>query len=183
MHFDGVLAGAEVAGNLLVELAGNDMFHHLALARREACEPLLELGHFGRPFVLFGSALQRSSHGTQEVGIVDRLGEEIHRAGLDSLHAHRDVAVPGEKHDRQQYAGVREPLLEVQTVEFRHRDIEHQTTQHVRLIRLEEGFGRVEGVRGEALGLEQARERLEHPRFVVQDENCLSWGHEVISNQ
>src|SRR5689334_6455245 len=35
MHFDRDLAGAEVGGDLLVEHAGNDAFHHLALTRRQ----------------------------------------------------------------------------------------------------------------------------------------------------
>jgi hypothetical protein len=56
------------------------------------------------------------------------LARKIQRAGLDRLHAHRNVAVSGEEHDRQQDAAARKTLLQFEAIQFRHRDIEHQTT-------------------------------------------------------
>ena len=39
MNLDGVLPRAEIAGDLLVELASNDMFEHFIFARSERREP------------------------------------------------------------------------------------------------------------------------------------------------
>ena len=44
MHFYRVFARAEIAGDLLVELAGDDAFEHLVFARRERGEARLGPG-------------------------------------------------------------------------------------------------------------------------------------------
>ena len=135
MHFDRVLADAQGVGNLLVQLAGDDMRHHLAFAWGEAGITLAEQSRFPDEFALFDGALQRDPHGPEEIDVLDGFGEKIQGAGLDRPHAHGDIAVPGEKHDRQQDTALREALLQFQAVEFRHRDIEHHATERIRLIR------------------------------------------------
>ena len=59
VHFDGLLAGTKVAGDLLVQLAGDDMFHHIALARREAGIALPEQGRLRIKVALFGRKLTK----------------------------------------------------------------------------------------------------------------------------
>ena len=151
------------------------MGHNLGFAGGKGGVSLPERGDLCHQFALFGGALQGGAHGAQEVGIFDRLGEEVHRAGLDGLHGHGDVPVPGEKHDWHQEAGAGEALWQFQAIELGHRDIEHQTTGCFRAIGFKECFRRGEGLHGEALGLKQPGERLEHSWLIIQEEDGREW--------
>ena len=105
---------------------------HVALARSEACEPLTKVRGVGHRVPRRSVLLDRGAHrGNQRPGL-DRLGQEIRRARLDGAHRHRDVAVPADEHDRQRFARGGEPLLQLEAVEARHRDVEHEAPFRLR---------------------------------------------------
>ena len=66
--------------------------------------------------------------GIQENVTVERLRQDIHRAGLDGAHRHWDVAVACEEYDRDLNIRVDQLLLHVESADAREIDIQHQAT-------------------------------------------------------
>ena len=58
--------------------------------------------------------------------IVERLGEELQRPCLHRSDRHRDVAAPGDEHNRQLEAEFRQVCLQLEPVEIRQVNIKHQ---------------------------------------------------------
>jgi hypothetical protein len=135
------------------------MRENLALARREACQALpervhLDLRHASAPVHLDGVA-----HGRQQLPVIDRLGQEIHRAGLHGPHARRDVAPSSDEDDGPRGARGRQRLLQLEPVEPGQGDIEHEAAGCRRVVLLEEGCRRGKRARFEARRDQQARQR------------------------
>ncbi len=110
---------------------------------------------------------------------VDRLRQEVHRAGLDRLHRHRDVAVTGEEDDRQRCGRSRASRRWSARPSRPGRFT--SSTRHPRhwpsCARAEEGLGRAERLDAAKPSARSSRdERPRHRRVVVDDE------HGVTSN-
>jgi hypothetical protein len=76
--------------------------------------------------------------------VVERLGEELGRAGLHRTHAHRNVAVPGDEDDWKSDTCFRELLLERESAHARQPHVEHEAACCVRPLCLHEFLGRGE---------------------------------------
>ena len=78
--------------------------------------------------MLLCSTDKRGPDRAQKIGILNRLGQEIHGPCFHRPDAHGDVAMTGEENDWQKDAIVREPSLQVKAIQFRHGHIENQAT-------------------------------------------------------
>src|SRR5262245_63030835 len=99
MHFDGLFRRSKSCGDLLVQLAGNDVLQYLTLARRELAElaferPLSVLDLSRRSVLLLGAG-DRS----KQLLTAHGFGEKIDCAPLHGLHGGRDVAIPGQENN------------------------------------------------------------------------------------
>ena len=129
----------KIAGNLLVEPAGDHMREHFALARRQGRNLRLDHGQFGLNLARsLASCCFGSRNRLQQVPFAHRLGQEINGAGLHGAHARRNVALPGDENDRPLGASGCQRLLQLEAVKTRHRDVEHRTARNRRIMMLEE---------------------------------------------
>ena len=170
VRLDRALGGAEIGGNLLVELAGDDAGEDLALARRERLVAGAQRTQPfpGRPRLRI--ARERGPHRSEQRIAADRLREEVDRPGFHRAHAHRDVAVPGEEDDRQPHLQLRERLLQVEAARAGHPDVEHDATGSVPVPAAEQEFARGCVAAGlEAGRLQQAHDPGPHRVVVVDD--------------
>ena len=127
MDFHRLLDGAEVAGDLFVQFAGNDIFEHFALTRCERGQARADFGKFGllpskaRFFsIATRTAASRSSSFT---GLVRKSASAVfHR--LDALW---NITLTGQKNNGQETACFGQDALEFETIEGRHSEIEHET--------------------------------------------------------
>jgi hypothetical protein len=62
VDFNGARADAEIEGNLLVGMAGNESLEHVTLAAREAREPGIDLRPFSMALMIALVPRQRGSH-------------------------------------------------------------------------------------------------------------------------
>ena len=108
MNLDGLLHGAQVRGDLLVQLSGDDVLEHLALAGREGVEALLDALQFPpfrpRDAVLFDRRLDC----LDQVPFVGGLGEKIAGAALHRPYTRRHVAVARKEDDGRRAPAVGE---------------------------------------------------------------------------
>jgi hypothetical protein len=141
VHFDCLFHGAEVEGDLLIQLAGDDLLEHFALARGEACDTGADVVQFDACLTRVAIVLQRTANCREQVDVFHWLGEKVGGAALHRLHAHRHVRAAREEDDRQHAASRGEGLLKFETVETGHRHVEHQTARLGRGVRIEKFAG------------------------------------------
>ena len=90
MRLDGDLADAELAADLLVQEAGHDQDHHLALAWRQRPVALVQLHQPGLALQDVPAAFERTLDGVDQRLVTPRGGEELHGAGLHRLDDDRE---------------------------------------------------------------------------------------------
>ena len=95
----------------------------------------LQLGEARRVAAPCAVALDGRVDGVEQHLLVERLGEELDRAGLHRAHGHRNVAVPGDEDDRQSDACFRELLLKGESAHARQPHVEHEAARCVRPLR------------------------------------------------
>ena len=126
-----------------------------------------------------GVAVDRLAHRRQKLLVVEGLLQEVDRAALDRLDAHRHRGVAGEKDDGLVAAPPFELPLEVEAVPARHPDVEQQTRGPVRRLAGEELRRRREGLGLQAVGAQQPLQGSGHRGLVVDDEDDRL-GHALI---
>jgi hypothetical protein len=101
MGLDGPFGRSQRAGDLLVEIAANDQFEDLPLARRQLCET--GANALQGPLLIAPCLLirERLLKGAKQFVALYRLGEEVLRPGFHGLHDGRSVSMAREKNDRQ----------------------------------------------------------------------------------
>src|SRR5215204_1814786 len=77
--------------------------------------------------------------------IAERLGQELHRAGLHRLDRGRHVAVAGDEYDRH-LCPIDDPLLEIDAAEIGQRHVEDEAAWTADAGTLEEVLRRREGL-------------------------------------
>src|SRR5438132_8969859 len=120
MHFDCRFSNAQVTGNLFIQLAGDDMFEHFALAR---CEGVETRADFGKPG-LFSTgdsiSFDGCANGREEIFLLHWFREEIERAMFHRLHTLRNVALTGEKNNRQGTGFLSARYLKLKAIDVGH---------------------------------------------------------------
>src|ERR1700704_6363580 len=109
--FDGGLASAQLAGDLLVEKTCDDPRQHVSLTGSEGCVATTHLAALAALRAYRAIALDRVSNGVEQILLAERLRQKLHRAGFHGPDGHGDVAVAGEEDDRQRRVGLGKLLL------------------------------------------------------------------------
>src|SRR5262249_49742060 len=148
MDFDRHLADADIAGDLLIETAADNVLHYFALAGRERLEALAH--RTKRLFALAPRpiACQAKLNRIQQILIAKWLGQELNRSALHCLHGHRHVTVSRDENDREFDVRCCEVALVIQTAAHGQSYVQDQA-----------------GRAGRRLGLEKIRQRVHCPRL------------------
>src|SRR5262249_1747690 len=148
MDFDRHLADADIAGDLLIETATDNVLHYFALAGRQRLEALAHRAK--RLFALAPRPItcQAELNRIQQILIAKWPGQELNRSALHRLHGHRHVTVSRDEYDRELDVRCREVALIVQTAAPGQSDIQDQA-----------------GRAGRRLGFEKIRQGLHCPRL------------------
>jgi hypothetical protein len=169
VDLDGLLHGAQVGRDLLVELARDHVLEHLALARGERVEPRAQ---FVQRLLLGAQglvALDRVAHRGNQHLRFDRFDEEIERALLHRAHALRHVAVSAQEQDRERAALAGQRALEVEPVQAGHVQVHDHAAVGARGAALEERLGRIECCDAQIGRAQHAADRFEHVGLVVDE--------------
>src|SRR5438874_7524660 len=176
MHFDCRFSNAQVTGNLFIQLAGDDMFEHFPLAR---CEGVETRADFGKPG-LFSTgdsiSFDGCANGRKEIFLLHWFREEIERAMFHRLHTLRNVAVTGEKNNRQRTAFLSERCLKLKAVDVGHGEIKHETSRHVWIVLGKKFTGRRKTGHGNAGRTQQTRDSFSYRCVIVDDKHCGAGG-------
>ena len=99
VRFDGAFSHAKLAGDLLVELSGDDEFEDFELAVGQFIQARLALlEFFGGSAELF-AVVDGVVYGGEQGFALHRLGQEIDSAGFNSADAAWNIAVTGQKNN------------------------------------------------------------------------------------
>jgi hypothetical protein len=176
VDLDGLLGRAQLVAHLLVEAAGRDQGEDLPLARREARQARLQdllLAAGGEPLA---AAVQGPLHRLQQVGVGDRLLQEIDGPALHGAHAARHVGVTADEEEREVQAAPGQLVLEVQAGEPRHAQVRHHAGRLVRGDGHQQVGGGREAHHLQAARAEDAGQGAAHPRVVVHEEHAAAAG-------
>ncbi len=107
---------------------------------------------------------EKRAHAGEQLELIERLGDEVVRARLESLHALL-IAARGDHHDRQESRRriVAQPAAHVVAVEVGHQDVEQHEVRVLPLDGLEPGRA---GLGGNELVAAGAQDRLEQPKVL-----------------
>ena len=105
---------------------------------------------------------------------IERLGEELACARLDGADGRWDVAVSGDEDDRHSDVRPRELLLEAQTGEPGHVDVEHEAVRQPFASYFEEVLRARERLDLEAGRAHEAGDRLASVVVVVHDRDAIA---------
>ncbi len=101
--------------------------------------------------------------------VVDRLLEELRRAGLEGAPAHLDRAVAGEHHDRLVRAGLHQAVQHSEAAETRHAHVQHDRADRFAVHLAQELLGVAPAAHAQAHGADQQGEAVAH-RLVIVDQ-------------
>ena len=114
---------------LLTETALCHLKHYFPLATTQCFETLLERAR-SLFLLLVGTILRkRKIDRIEKVLLAKWLGQELNGASLHRLHRHRDIAVSGNKNDRELDIGCSQLALKFQTARPRQPYIKHKTSR------------------------------------------------------
>src|SRR5262245_50615875 len=116
MHLHRLFRNAELAGDLLVEPAGNHASQNLALLRRQARQTFGDRRELRALLAIVAVAFDSPTHGVDEVGFLYRLGQKVDRTGLHGPHAGWNVASAGDENRGSHLPAARERAQEIQAV-------------------------------------------------------------------
>src|ERR1700730_17744714 len=128
VNLDRLLDDSELCGNLLVESPRHDLFKHLPLAGCQRVQPFRNrvprtpCGAPGRVDP------ERFFYSGQQLTVIDGLREKVDGSCLHRANGLRDITIACQKDDGPMTAGRREALLQLETVQSRHCQVENDAT-------------------------------------------------------
>src|SRR5215472_11124355 len=128
---DRALQGAEIGGNLLVQLARNHMSQNIALTRRKpsvAPEDILSFVSFPLPRC---AVLDSFSHRVNQLARAHRLHQEFSRTSLHGRHTGRHIGVPSKKYDGHYAAALDQRFLHPKSMHIGKREVQDHATSEV----------------------------------------------------
>ena len=138
-------------------------------ARYQRGEPQVDRGELGQALARGAVLVERRTHRRNEIGFVERLRQKIHRASLHRPHGRFDAAAAADEHDRPAVGRARQRLLQLEAAQARHGKVHDDAPGGVGIALLEEGLRRRIGVHLEPARLQQAVERPQDQRVVIDD--------------
>ena len=127
VSFDGSFRRTQLRRDLFVEPSDDDAREHIALERswwRSGAQRFAVVVPLTPRYV----ALDRVRNRPEQYVALDRFRQEIDGAGLHGAHAGWNIAVPGEKDDRQMIVAFAESFLQFQAARSGHPDIENDAS-------------------------------------------------------
>src|SRR6185312_3411384 len=136
MDLDRFLGSSQRRGDLLVDLARDELAEDLTLARCQSGDALHDpvSGNPGR--TLRGVNRQGLLHSCEQFAGVDGLGEKVDGATLHRAYAFGDVPLAAEEHDGAAAAAAAQGLLQLQATHLRHGQIEDEAAGSVLEVRV-----------------------------------------------
>jgi hypothetical protein len=116
-------------------------------------------------------AAERALHRGEQLFLVDRLEQEVHRSSLHRADRRQHISLTGEEHERQRPPGARQRGLQLEAAHLGHLQIDDRAARVHRGCGREESSRRVERLHRVAGELEQPRECLSHHGIVVHQEH------------
>src|SRR5579883_2044527 len=194
LHFLHCLAAMSLYGNftqpqfrsnLLVQQAGYNQVKNLPLARGEPFKARLQERDFGLLCTPNPVAVQRLMDGGEQVLLLKWLGKKFHGSRFHRSQGHRNIAVGGNKDDRDADTRFLQLILKVETCNSGQPYIEHQTAGNLCPTVRKKLVGRPESSGFEAYGFEQSPYGVSHRGVVVDNKNYGSGirGHKFLGDQ
>src|SRR5208283_3676193 len=174
-------AQPELGRDLLVHPSRHDELHDLPLALGKLVVTRHQRREARRVAAPCAIALDRRMDRIEQHLIVERLGEELGRAGLHRTHGHRNVAVSGDEDDRESDTCFRKLLLKREPAHAGQPHVEHEAGRYVGPLRLHEFLGRREKLHVEPYRLEKTLKRAAHGWIVIDDEDYCALAHGTLA--
>jgi hypothetical protein len=114
---------------------------------------------------------QRPVDRRNELGVIDRLFDEIFGPRLDSRHSHWHIRVTGNENDREPDIAASELAYETQAVRSGHSHIRNNATDIPFNELLKKSVGRFVGFDGVTEDAEHLAERVANCRVIVYDKD------------
>ena len=172
MHLYRGFGDADIVGNLLVEAAGRNVDHDLALAGAERRETLLERSQCPVSFPTDTIAREAGLHSIKEFLITEWFCEELNGTPLHRLHRHWDVGMRCNEDDRHLSVSGGKIALKLETATSRHSHVEHQASRSVRQV----GLGKIGNGRKlvdvQADRAEESHDRVAKLGIVIDDHDA-----------
>ena len=173
VNLDRVFAEPQLGGGLLIEPAGDDAGHDLALPRRELRHPAAYFAHFGPSHPGGGIALQRLPDGVQQILVTEGFGQKVDCALFHGLDGHRDIAMRRNEDYGDLPLRADQLALQVKPTQAGHAYVQDQARRTVAIAATQKFLGRREALDRQAYGCNQAGERLADGNVVVNNEYNL----------
>src|SRR5436305_7060252 len=129
MNLDRLFGGVEFRGNLFVQKTHDDEAQDLKLTRRQFLDATTCFPSFPAFVQLFLGTFESKFDRFDQFYIVKGLRQKINGAAFHRLSGSRHVAVAGNENNLLASTSFFERLLEPQTIQSRHADIENQATR------------------------------------------------------
>jgi hypothetical protein len=124
--------------------------------------------------LLLGPAPERPVDRSNELGVVDRLFDEVFGAGLDCRYRHGDVRMTGNEYDRKRDIAAREFAHEAYSIGSGHPHIGDDASRTLPVQRPKKGIGRRVGLDGVSEHAEHLAQRFAYRSMIVYDKD--GWG-------
>src|SRR5690348_6802498 len=119
---------------------------------------------------MLGVDMQRLVYRAEQALLLDRLGQEVHRAALERGHGLLDVAVARKKDDRVDATLTVQLRLYLEAVLARHGDVEQDAARHFAMYGKERGSG-VELTGAVSRGAQQSTQGCTDVLVVIEDKD------------
>src|SRR5215471_2845061 len=131
---DRALQGAEISGNLLVQLARNHMSQNIALPRRKPSVAPKDILSFVSFPLQRCAVLDSFSHRVNQLARAHRLHQEFSRASLHGRHTGRYIGVPSKKYDGHYAAALDQRFLYPKSMNIGKGEVQDHATGDVNWI-------------------------------------------------
>src|ERR1039457_523050 len=140
MHLDGDFTKVKFRSHLFVPKPRNHESHYFALPGSKAFEAPPQLGNTGLFLARRAISIECLMNGGEKFVLLKRLRQEFARARCYCSRRHGNVAVRGDKNDRNAAPRLRQLLLKFQTAHARKSYIQHEATRDGRPRYIEKFF-------------------------------------------
>src|SRR5262249_6161495 len=174
LFFDGRFAGAELAGDLLVEQTGDDACQHIALSWGKRSVPAAKLRAVLAFYADRPVALDTTSNGVEQLLLAEWVRQEFDRARFHGPDRHGNVAVAGDEDDRQLRVRLDELALQIEPAQPRQAHVEDEASRRIRTTCVQERPRAGKHLDLESDGRDEPPQRVAHRRIVVDHEDDRS---------
>jgi hypothetical protein len=168
VKLDRLDAEAQPGGDALVRHAESDEHENLSLAgrqRRHACFNLVTRFLLSARLSL---SIQRLADRLEQISIVERLRQKMHRAGSHRLNRHRYIAVTSNEDDRRAPAARDQFSLDIQPASIRKLDVQDEAGRRSGILVVQEIPRRPECLEVEAGNAEKTAESLDDRGIIIE---------------